>query len=107
LNKVALRAGRQHLVDKSLRQLIGAHLERPHRFRTEPIGPDRPHRPVLRIVHMDERADADRGLLLVALDGRQHGPWRVGEQGVGPLDIHDVGVFRDRPERPVVGHIHP
>ena len=40
-----------------------------------------------------------RGLLLVGLRRHQHRPRRIGEQRVGPLDRHDVGVLGDRPER--------
>jgi len=61
---------------------------------------------MLRVVHVDQRAQPHPGVQLlarhvVALGSGQQRPGFVDEQIVGPLDFHDVGVLGDGPERPV------
>jgi len=59
---------------------------------------------VLRIVHVDQRAqpaaggEVGLGQVVLVL-GQQHRARGVDPQLVVPLDIHDVGVLGDRPER--------
>jgi len=63
--------------------------------------PDRAHHSVLWAVHVDQRPDPDRGLLLVGFRGHEYRPWLVGEKIIGALDLHHVGMFGDRLERSI------
>ena len=107
LNEIALGAHRHHLVDVVLGKLVDANLQRPHRFGPEPIRADRPHHAVLWIVEMDQRAHPGRGLQLVAFRRRQNRARPVGEQRVVALDVQDVRMLGDGPERTVIRHLDP
>jgi hypothetical protein len=62
---------------------------------------------MLRIVHVNQRAHPDSGLAFVVLGSDEHRPGVIGEHIVCPLDVHDVGVLGDRPERLVGRHFDP
>jgi hypothetical protein len=76
------------------------------------LSTDLAHIAVVRVVHVDQGAQAGAGLDVAAqgvvgFGDRQQRTWVIGEQIVLPFDLHDVGVFGDRPERPVLGNVHP
>ena len=101
-----------HSVDVLLGQLVDPRLEIAHGLWPEPIRADRPHLSVVRVVHVDQGADADAGfyLSLQCIVGLGGGQQRAGfrqEQIVRALDGHDVGVLGDRPERPVRRVVDP
>ena len=105
-DEVALGTDVAHLVNGDLGQLVDVNLQVAHRFWSKPVGADRPHVPVVRVVHVDQRAQAHAGLelgtrLVVGLGGLQQRTRLADPQIVCPLDVHDVGVLGDRPERPV------
>ncbi len=111
-DEVALRSHLGHLVDVVLGQLVDAALQRAHCLGAEPVRADGAHLAVVRVVHVDQRAQAHPRLQLrlgqvVGLGGRQQRPGLAQPQVVGPLDVHDVGVLGDREERPVRRLIHP
>ena len=111
-DEVALRSDLTHPVDVALGQLVDPRLEIAHGLWPKPVRADRPHLPVMRIVHVHQGADADPGLDLgledvVGLGGGQQGTRLGQEQVVGALDVHDVGVLGDRPERPVGRIVDP
>jgi hypothetical protein len=67
---------------------------------------------VLRVVHVDQGAQGRTlGFALLCLrihrGGRQQRPGRVEDQGVVALDLHDVGVPGDGPERLVPSCLDP
>ena len=67
---------------------------------------------MVRVVHVDQGAQPGAGLevaqqRVVGLGDGQQRPREVGEQVVLPLDVHDVGVLGDRPERPVGADVDP
>ena len=67
---------------------------------------------MVRIVHVDQRAQADAGLafgtlFLIELGDLEERARVVGEQLVVPFDVHHVGVLGDGPEGCVRGHVHP
>jgi hypothetical protein len=72
LHEVALAAGVDHLVDERAGQLVDANLQRAHRLRPEPVRTDRAHHAVLRVVHVNQRADAHGCLLRIGLRRHQH-----------------------------------
>ena len=66
----------------------------------------------MRIVHVDQGAQASAGIdiaqeCVIGIGDREKWPREVGEEGIVPLDIHDVGMFGDRPERPVRRNVDP
>ena len=105
-DEVAFGSDLPHPVDVASGQLVDSNLQVAHGFRAEPVGADLAHVAVVRVVHVDQRAQPDPGVLLlfhhvVALGGHQQGARAADEQFVVPLHRHDVGVLGDRPERPV------
>jgi hypothetical protein len=107
LHEVAFWADGDHLVHVRLGQFVDANLQRPHGLRTEPVRSNGPHHAVVGVVHVDQGADAHARLEFVGLRGDQHRPRRVGELRVRQLDVHDVGVPGDGPERPVPRYVDP
>ena len=111
-HEIELGALLGHLVDPDLGELVAAGLELLQYRRPEPVGADLADVAVVRIVHVDQGPQAGAGLqvpqqCVVGLGDRQQRPGVVGEQVVLPLDVHDVGVLGDRPERPVVADVDP
>ena len=109
-DEVALGTDVAHLVDGDLGQLVDVDLQVAHGFWPEPVGADGPHVPVVRVVHVDQRAQAHAGVelgarLVVGLRGLQQRSRLADPQVVRPLDVHDVGVLGDRPERTVRRHV--
>ncbi len=108
-HEVAFGAQLGHAVDEADRQLLHAVLHALESVGLEPSRRDGPVRLVIRLVHVDERAQH-----LPLLDGqrlgglaRQKGPRRAQEERVVPFHLHHVGVTRDRPEGAVARLVDP
>jgi hypothetical protein len=95
------------VVDVTGGEFVDAKLHGAHGLRAEPVAADCAHHAVLRVVHVDQRADADASLDFVGLRSHQHRTGRVGEHVVGVFDRHDVGVLGDGPERAITVDVDP
>ena len=107
LCEIAGTAGLQQFVHVSGGEFIGAEFHVPHGLRPEPVGSDGAQHTMLGIVDMDQGLELDpHGCLLVQLglllEVHQQRTRFVDPERVIALDVHDVVVLGDRPERSIV-----
>jgi hypothetical protein len=111
--EIALPADRKHPIHAFLRQRLHAIRKRPKLARLTPCMRQLLILGVVRIIHLRQRPHQHRAAihgfpdLALEIDAEELCPRRIDEAIGLELDLDDVGIFRDRPERTIARGFSP